>query len=371
MSVDTIALFAGPSLPGPCDVESRLPIQRLGPAAQGDILRSALLRPRAIVLIDGFFEAFPAVYHKEILWAISEGIPVYGAASTGALRASELHSYGMVGVGEIFKAFVDGRLVRDDEVALIHAPEEVGYTYLSEPLVNIRWTLNKALTEQILSPENVVSLLGAVEDTFYPDRNYERLLSECAKSEPEMAEKLGHWLSKGRIDQKNIDARACLERVALDFEAGNMAVEADFEFRHTDAFETLLEEVLSDSPAEDSEILERLRSASPNRFEMLRDKAEIAQLALALDRQSTFPISAEDLTREVSDFRLRFGLDDQTALKKWLNLNGLDIDTLSRELQERARISRARRSVEPLLDSQMCNPLTFAESGIVPLSKGD
>lgn len=371
MSVDKIALFAGPSLPRACDVENRLPVQRLGPAAQGDILRAALLRPRAIVLIDGFFEAYPAVYHKEILWALSEGIPVYGAASTGALRASELHSYGMVGVGEIFKAFVDGRLVRDDEVALIHAPEEVGYTYLSEPLVNIRWTLDKALTEQVLSPETVVRLLGAVEGIFYPDRNYETLLSECAKSEPEIAEKLGLWLSTGQIDQKNIDARACLERVAMDFDAGNMAVKADFEFQHTDAFETLLEEVLSDSPAADPEILERLRSASPNRFEMLRDKAEIAELALALDRQSTFPVSPEDLAREVSDFRLRCGLHDQTALTQWLNLNGLDIDTLSRKLQERARISRARRSVEPLLDSQMCNPLTFADSGIVSPLKSD
>ena len=71
------------------------------PAGQGDVYRIAQKRPPAIGLIDGRFETCPAVWHKEILWALTQGIPVYGAASMGALRAAELYPFGMIGVGAI------------------------------------------------------------------------------------------------------------------------------------------------------------------------------------------------------------------------------------------------------------------------------
>ena len=47
-------------------------------------------RPPPILIIDGVFQSEPAVRHKEILWALSLGVPVVGAASMGALRAAEL-----------------------------------------------------------------------------------------------------------------------------------------------------------------------------------------------------------------------------------------------------------------------------------------
>jgi hypothetical protein len=362
MSGDTIVVFAGPSLPTPCEAEDGLSIQRLGPAAQGDVLRAALLYPAAIVLIDGFFEAFPAVYHKEILWALNAGIPVYGAASTGALRAAELHSFGMVGVGEIFDAFVDGTLIRDDEVALIHAPKEVGYSYLSEPLVNMRWTLNSAVSENILTSEIAAQLLSVAEAEFYPNRSYDSLLSACEPMAAHAVEGFRNWLSNGRVDQKNMDARACMARVASDFEAGILPVAAPFDFQHTDAFDTLLNEVLSDCPASDPDTLERVRAASPEGGERLRVNAEIAELALALDRQSPHPVPLDELAREVSEFRQHRALHDQDALMQWLALRDLDIDTLSRRLEERAKIARARRSVQPRLDERMRNLLTFADA---------
>src|SRR6266571_3221964 len=55
----------------------------LPPAGQGDVYRIAHKRPPAIGLIDGRFETCPAVWHKEILCALTQGIPVYGAASMG------------------------------------------------------------------------------------------------------------------------------------------------------------------------------------------------------------------------------------------------------------------------------------------------
>ena len=80
------------------------------PAKQGDICRAVQERgPDAVALIDGYFEQVPAVWHKEILWAMKLGVQVYGASSMGALRAAELQQFGMIGVGKIFEAYVSGR----------------------------------------------------------------------------------------------------------------------------------------------------------------------------------------------------------------------------------------------------------------------
>jgi len=91
----------------------------LQPVAQGDILLAAhAFRPRAMVLIDGQFEDRPAVRHKEILWAMAQGIVVIGAASMGALRAAELSEFGMIGVGLIYRWYRRWRLAPDDAVAV-------------------------------------------------------------------------------------------------------------------------------------------------------------------------------------------------------------------------------------------------------------
>ena len=57
------------------------------------------LAPDAIGIVDGFFHQQPSVWHREILYALSQGVPVFGGASMGALRAAELADYGMTGVG--------------------------------------------------------------------------------------------------------------------------------------------------------------------------------------------------------------------------------------------------------------------------------
>ncbi|TMJ43028.1 MAG: hypothetical protein E6G89_02470 [Alphaproteobacteria bacterium] len=137
-------IFAGPTIRKP-DIIRLCDATILPPAAMGDIYRAARQRPRAIGIIDGDFEGAPSVWHKEILWAMAEGIEVFGASSMGALRAAELANFGMCGIGEIFAAYVAGRLEDDDEVAVEHGPAEMNYITLSEPLVNIRATIDRAI----------------------------------------------------------------------------------------------------------------------------------------------------------------------------------------------------------------------------------
>ena len=125
-------IFAGPSLPPNARLAWGLDIDWRPPVRQGDLYRAALGRPAVIGVIDGYFEVTPTVWHKEILWAMTQGIHVFGAASIGALRAAELDVFGMKGIGRIYEDFRDGVLEDDDEVAVLHGPDELGYPPLTE-----------------------------------------------------------------------------------------------------------------------------------------------------------------------------------------------------------------------------------------------
>ena len=65
----------------------------------------------------------------------------------GALRAAEMDTLGMVGIGEIYRMYKSGELESDDEVALVFDPSRA---WLSEPLINIRFTLKRAKEEGII-----------------------------------------------------------------------------------------------------------------------------------------------------------------------------------------------------------------------------
>ncbi|PTD17903.1 transcriptional regulator [Sphingomonas fennica] len=161
-------LFAGPSLWG-----SGMPIPPgialRPPAACGDIVRALAERPRAIGLVDGIFETRPSVWHKEILAALAEGVPVLGAASLGAIRAAELHSCGMIGVGAIFRAYRSGLIERDDAVMVSHAPPALAHRPLTVALVDIgACTRNWPDADRRL-------VLRIADRLNFRDRNWDRL----------------------------------------------------------------------------------------------------------------------------------------------------------------------------------------------------
>jgi hypothetical protein len=208
----TTIVFAGPSLPRPQAGEWP-GITWRPPAAQGDIYRAALERPVRIGLIDGYFETVPSVWHKEILWAISQGIKVYGSSSMGALRAAELADFGMIGVGAVFDYFRGPQMRDDADVALLHGPSELGYVNLSEAHVNVHFTLARAVADGVISDGARERLLEISSGIFYKDRNYGLILRHArARGMPAAAVRaVRAWVADGRIDQKRIDARALLD----------------------------------------------------------------------------------------------------------------------------------------------------------------
>ena len=146
------------------------------PAAMGDITRAACKSPEAIVLIDGVFEDRPAVWHKEILWALSKGIAVIGAASMGALRAAELHDHGMLGHGKIYQAYASGELQDDDEVAVIHGPVETGFMPLTDAMVDMREAIGHAEINGILTAEEATAAIGCAKAHHFKVRNLNKVL---------------------------------------------------------------------------------------------------------------------------------------------------------------------------------------------------
>lgn len=172
----SIAVFLGPSL-GLKQARELLTTDYFPPARRGDIYRIMASGVKTIVLVDGLFHNTPSVWPREILYALEEGIQVIGAASMGALRAAELHPFGMQGHGTVFEWYRDGVVEGDDEVAVNHASAEFGFRPLSEALVNIRCTLNRAVAEGVLAGDQALQLLGYARDSFYPERSYQKPLS--------------------------------------------------------------------------------------------------------------------------------------------------------------------------------------------------
>jgi hypothetical protein len=210
----SVVVFTGPTLSA-ADAAAELDARYLPPAAQGDVYRATLRRPRAIGIVDGYFERVPSVWHKEILSALSQGIHVFGAASMGALRAVELAPFGMRGVGWVYEAYRSGRLEADDEVAVAHGPAESGYRTSSEALVNVRRTLERAEREGVVSAATRAAVVRAARELYYPDRAYPRFLADAERAGAARSEldALRAWLPSGRVDQKRDDAIAMLREM--------------------------------------------------------------------------------------------------------------------------------------------------------------
>lgn len=232
----SVYVFLGPTLPRD-DAAELLDAVYLPPVAQGDVARIVGERPDAIAIVDGYFENVPSVWHKEILYALSQRIPVYGASSMGALRAAELHPFGMIGVGAVFEAYRDGRLEDDDEVAVIHGPPELGYPALSEAMVNIRRTLADAVGDGVVGAGDAGVLERIAKGLPYRERSYGRLLRLAGSAGVESATlaRLKAWLPQGLVDQKREDAVRLL-KILSDMKAESMPP-VRFHFERTTLWE--------------------------------------------------------------------------------------------------------------------------------------
>ena len=368
----SVYVFTGPTISSK-EASRVLEAVYLPPAAEGDVYRVALKRPQAIGIIDGYFQSTPAVRHKEILWAMSHGIHVFGSASMGALRAAELAAFGMEGVGIIFESYRDGILEDDDEVAIAHGPAEIGFRAGSDAMVDIRVTLRKAEQDGVISTELRTSLEKIGKKLFYPDRNYRVLLrSASERGLPEAdLERFRQWLPEGRVNQKREDALTMLRLIRLRLSEGLKPKTVSYFFEHTAMWEVTWRkcgDLRFDSDAQprtaDLEaILDELRLegdqykqhslAALERFFAIREAERLGMT-----------VSNERRRKTERAFRQEHGLIDDAKLERWMKDNGLSHSEFDALMSDEARLRWSR--IRNQFISLSCLPEQLRLSGDYP-----
>ncbi|MBW9064731.1 TfuA-like protein [Rhizobium herbae] len=201
-------LFVGPTLPDAGKRAGDIVVR--GPAIQGDVFQAVEEGASVIGIVDGGFEYTAPVWHKEILYALSAGVTLLGAASMGALRAAECHLFGMIGVGKIFQDYKDGNRQDDSDVAQLHGPAELGWLSLSEPLVNVSATLEALVDRQVVSCSEADRLNAIARSIFFKDRTWRSVLERLDGIDEERRSSIVAALRHLAVNQKRADAIALL-----------------------------------------------------------------------------------------------------------------------------------------------------------------
>ncbi len=213
----TLHVFAGPTV-SPAEVQAVLPRAEVHPPVRhGDVLALDPGPGDTIAVIDGVFFRTGAIRHKELLHAMQMGAEVWGAASMGALRAAELHPFGMQGVGRVFRLYATGAITGDDEVAVLHAEEDLGHRQLSEALVNLRFGLRRARRSGLLTAFEEAALVEALRAMPFGQRSPAAVRAELAArgADRDHAEAVVSVLRSPEANAKKADAELLLRRLAV------------------------------------------------------------------------------------------------------------------------------------------------------------
>lgn len=179
------------------------------PIQRGDLIQALKENPNIIGIIDGVFHQNSAVGHKEILNVMKKGIKVFGASSMGALRASELDTLGMTGIGYVYNQYASGEVDSDDDVAVMLDGDTL--EALSEPLINMKYVFTNAASENIITSDEKDELLSIAKETFYPKRNYAETLAKSSLDD-EKKEKLIDFIRMSP-DIKKEDAKKLIRHI--------------------------------------------------------------------------------------------------------------------------------------------------------------
>ena len=171
-AADRPIVFAGPSVRA-LRPEARRRLDIRAPARRGDLeaLR-AETRPGYVLLIDGVFGASMAATPTECRHLLEDGWGLWGASSIGALRAAELWSIGMVGIGEVYLQFRLDPVPSDGDVAVAYHPDS--HEELTVSVVQLR-ALARALAIGGFDAALVDTMFDVGSEIYWCERTWERL----------------------------------------------------------------------------------------------------------------------------------------------------------------------------------------------------
>lgn len=218
-------IFLGPSLSlneakKILDADYRAPIRR------GDLILALNQGYRCFGIIDGAFHQHLSVSIQEIDLALRHGAKIYGSSSMGALRAVETHPLGMIGIGKVFQWYLDEKIDADDEVAICF--DETSGRALSEPLVNIRATLESFEEKGLISSDQRAIIFSQAEELHFSQRTYSNIVTTLKSVFPEQEiMRLKRIFIEAAVDQKGLDAEELLIRIKEVYEAYSNRISSD------------------------------------------------------------------------------------------------------------------------------------------------
>ena len=210
-----IIIYTGLSLPFDeareiLDSHDNIEVIYKRPIKRGDLGQALKENPDIIGIIDGVFHQNSSVGHKERLAVLNKGITVIGSSSMGALRASEMDSLGMIGIGYVYEQYATGKVASDDDVAVMLDSDTL--EALSEPLINMDYVFTNAVKENIITQGQKDELIKIAKSTFYPKRNYAQTLNS-SNLDDETKNRLINFIRES-VDIKKEDAKKLIEYIA-------------------------------------------------------------------------------------------------------------------------------------------------------------
>lgn len=335
-----VVIFLGPTLEASEAKRLHPDFDIRPPAARGDVIRAVDDGAAVIGIVDGFFEAVPSVWHKEIISAMEQGVRVLGSSSMGALRAVELAPLGMEGIGVVQQMVASGE-VDDDDVALVHAPAEFDYRAFSRPLVNLRCSVAHSVADNIVSRAFGEALVAAQKRRFYPDRTTETLTQDALEVDPVSGADFISWLAEHGVDQKRLDALDLLDAAKIaSARAGGDRRRPRLE--RTVSFEAMAAEERS------------LRSATralpqpafvelalqPDRYLQTTSLAMRRRAAREAAERQGFAVDEDAIERASDRLRRRLGLLAAADVERWLEACELTIDDYAALIEREALVAR-------------------------------
>jgi hypothetical protein len=336
-----IVIFLGPSLPVE-EAREILDAIYLPPAKQSDLLSAVTTyKPDIIGLIDGVFLSLPSVWHKEILYAIEQGVAVYGASSMGALRAAETDAFGMVGVGEIYRMYASGELIDDDEVVRVHGPEDTGYRAFSEPMVNVRATFHRAKDEGIIDSNSCEELIAIAKSIYFPERSFPAIFRKAATAgiSVQKLEEMAFFVKEKYVDIKRQDAILLLETLR-DLPESLPKVKSNFSLVRNQFFANLYHRdrtVLRNATTIPLGDIAGYAALHLPDFEETNLHASNRALVQILAEILGVEVCREEVEKESNRFRYRHDLTEETAFTNWIAENDLTLEEFQQLMYEMAR----------------------------------
>jgi hypothetical protein len=296
---------------------------------------------------------------------MSSGAHVFGAASMGALRAAELHSFGMVGFGEIFQWYRDGKIIADDEVAVRHAPAELGYLPLNQALVDIRDSCAAALREGVIGAQLAEQIVSCARALPYWERSYDTVEAELRRSEATDLHAIRRWLEyvKERcVSLKARDAATLLTAMKKFAAEPWRPKQVDFEIEQTIFVERLLNEIALER-ANKTLSLEHLNSNSEEQsIDCLKRTMLLRVAARGAARQFGWELSADEISEKANILFARIGLLDSDSVLQWMKRNTISEQMFRSYVNDELYIDRLMRTYQLEVDREISEQMLITHA---------